>query len=206
MGKYQLPELPYDYNALEPFISSKTMQIHHQKHHKTYVNKLNLSLEKYPQINNSLESLLKNKNLIPEDIRISVQNNGGGHFNHSFFWKVLSSNKNNQMPQPIDNLIKSDFINLDNFKNIFSEKAMNLFGSGWVFWIINFQNKSEILTTKDQNTVLEMGYPLLGLDLWEHAYYLDYQNRRLDYIEAFFNVINWEQIDMNLQLNLSKVK
>ncbi|MDV3205410.1 MAG: superoxide dismutase [Weeping tea tree witches'-broom phytoplasma] len=204
MGKYQLPELPYDYNALEPFISSKTMQIHHQKHHKTYVNKLNLSLEKYPQINNSLESLLKNKNLIPEDIRISVQNNGGGHFNHSFFWKVLSSNKNNQMPQPIDNLIKSDFINLDNFKNIFSEKAMNLFGSGWVFWIINFQNKSEILTTKDQNTVLEMGYPLLGLDLWEHAYYLDYQNRRLDYIEAFFNVINWEQIDTNLQLNLSK--
>ncbi|OOP59680.1 superoxide dismutase [Candidatus Phytoplasma citri] len=200
MNKYQLPTLNYKYNELEPFITQKTMMIHHQKHHQTYIDKLNISLSKFPTIKNNIDDLLKNLSLIPEEIRTSVRNNGGGHFNHSFFWTILKPKTTNEIVllNKTQEIIKRDYKNLDNFKNQFTNKALNLFGSGWVWWIVNNKNLSEIITTTNQDTTHNLGYPILGLDLWEHAYYLDFQNRRQDYVEAFFHIINWEQVEINL--------
>ncbi|MDO7986961.1 MAG: superoxide dismutase [Sweet potato little leaf phytoplasma] len=201
MNKYQLPNLNYQYNELEPFITAKTMMIHHQKHHQTYIDKLNISLSQFTTINDNIDNLLQNLSLIPQEIRESVRNNGGGHFNHSFFWKILKPktiNKNILLTNTKD-IIKRDFQNLDNFKNQFTQKALNLFGSGWIWWIINDKNLSEIITTVNQDTTHTLGFPILGLDLWEHAYYLDFQNRRQDYIESFFHIINWEQVEANFK-------
>ncbi|MDO8060234.1 superoxide dismutase [Candidatus Phytoplasma citri] len=200
INKYQLPTLNYKYNELEPFITQKTMMIHHQKHHQTYIDKLNISLSKFPTIKNNIDDLLKNLSLIPEEIRTSVRNNGGGHFNHSFFWTILKPKTTNEIVllNKTQEIIKRDYKNLDNFKNQFTNKALNLFGSGWVWWIVNNKNLSEIITTTNQDTTHNLGYPILGLDLWEHAYYLDFQNRRQDYVEAFFHIINWEQVEINL--------
>ncbi|MDO8054130.1 superoxide dismutase ['Opuntia sp.' phytoplasma] len=200
INKYKLPTLNYKYNELEPFITQKTMMIHHQKHHQTYIDKLNISLSKFPTIKNDIDDLLKNLSLIPKEIRTSVHNNGGGHFNHSFFWTILKPKTTNEIVllNKTQEIIKRDYKNLDNFKNQFTNKALNLFGSGWVWWIINNKNLSEIITTTNQDTTHNLGYPILGLDLWEHAYYLDFQNRRQDYVEAFFHIINWEQVEINL--------
>ncbi|UQV27294.1 superoxide dismutase [Candidatus Phytoplasma asiaticum] len=200
INKYKLPTLNYKYNELEPFITQKTMMIHHQKHHQTYIDKLNISLSKFPTIKNDIDDLLKNLSLIPKEIRTSVRNNGGGHFNHSFFWTILKPKTTNEIVllNKTQEIIKRDYKNLDNFKNQFTNKALNLFGSGWVWWIINNKNLSEIITTTNQDTTHNLGYPILGLDLWEHAYYLDFQNRRQDYVEAFFHIINWEQVEINL--------
>ncbi|MDO8059085.1 superoxide dismutase ['Crotalaria aegyptiaca' phytoplasma] len=200
INKYQLPTLNYKYNELEPFITQKTMMIHHQKHHQTYIDKLNISLSKFPTIKNNIDDLLKNLSLIPKEIRTSVRNNGGGHFNHSFFWTILKPKTTNEIVllNKTQDIIKRDYKNLDNFKNQFTNKALNLFGSGWVWWIVNNKNLSEIITTTNQDTTHNLGYPILGLDLWEHAYYLDFQNRRQDYVEAFFHIINWEQVEINL--------
>ncbi|MDO8057306.1 superoxide dismutase [Candidatus Phytoplasma gossypii] len=200
MNKYQLPTLNYKYNDLEPFITQKTMMIHHQKHHQTYIDKLNISLSKFPTIKNNIDDLLKNLSLIPKEIRTSIRNNGGGHFNHSFFWTILKPKTTNEIVllNKTQEIIKRDYKNLDNFKNQFTNKALNLFGSGWVWWIVNNKNLSEIITTTNQDTTHNLGYPILGLDLWEHAYYLDFQNRRQDYVEAFFHIINWEQVEINL--------
>ncbi|MFW8664553.1 superoxide dismutase, partial [Candidatus Phytoplasma citri] len=174
INKYQLPTLNYKYNELEPFITQKTMMIHHQKHHQTYIDKLNISLSKFPTIKNNIDDLLKNLSLIPEEIRTSVRNNGGGHFNHSFFWTILKPKTTNEIVllNKTQEIIKRDYKNLDNFKNQFTNKALNLFGSGWVWWIVNNKNLSEIITTTNQDTTHNLGYPILGLDLWEHAYYL----------------------------------
>ncbi|MDO7983466.1 MAG: superoxide dismutase [Pigeon pea little leaf phytoplasma] len=198
--KYQLPTLNYKYNELEPFITTKTMMIHHQKHHQTYIDKLNISLSQFPNIQDNINNLLTNLSSIPQEIRKSVHNNGGGHFNHSFFWKILKPKITNEtiLLNETQKIIKRDYKNLDNFKNQFTNKALNLFGSGWVWWIINNNNLSEIITTSNQDTTHNLGHPILGLDLWEHAYYLDFQNRRQDYIEAFFHIINWEQVEINL--------
>ncbi|MDV3166089.1 MAG: superoxide dismutase ['Waltheria sp.' little leaf phytoplasma] len=206
INKYQLPTLNYKYNELEPFITTKTMMIHHQKHHKNYIDKLNISLSKFPTIQNNIDDLLRNLSLIPEEIRTSVRNNGGGHFNHSFFWTILKPKTTNEIVllNKTQEIIKRDYKNLDNFKNQFTNKALNLFGSGWVWWIINNKNLSEIITTTNQDTTHNLGYPILGLDLWEHAYYLDFQNRRQDYIEAFFHIINWKQVEINLNNILNK--
>jgi Fe-Mn family superoxide dismutase len=211
MEKYHLPILDYKYDALEPFIDAKTMEIHYTKHHQNYVNNLNNSLSQFPNLTKEfgkdLKKLLNNLSLLPEKIRKSVQNNGGGHFNHSFFWKILKKenyDKNNLSPE-LQESIKRDFLNLENFKNKFSEEAKNLFGSGWAWLILDFQKKLKIISTQNQDTVINKGFPLLGIDVWEHAYYLSYQNNRLDYIEAFFNIINWEQVSNNLKHSLEEL-
>lgn len=201
---FKLPKLNYSYDALEPFIDTKTMEIHYTKHHQTYINNLNTVLNKYKIFNKDLEDLLKNVSSLPnEEIQKIVLNNGGGHFNHSFFWTILKLNETLNDAFQINQLIKKTFGNLENFKNQLTEKAKSLFGSGWAWLICDFQNNLKIINTPNQNTVLNIGHPLLGIDLWEHAYYLSYQNRRIDYIEAFYNVINWSQVEQYLQKALS---
>ncbi|MDV3167754.1 MAG: superoxide dismutase [Candidatus Phytoplasma stylosanthis] len=196
---FKLPKIDYEYKDLEPFIDAKTMEIHHTKHHQNYINNLNICLNKNNIENNDLKSLLiKDVPALPEEIKTTIINNGGGHFNHSFFWKTLKLNDICKENYKINIFIKKFFGDMENFKNQFSAKAQSLFGSGWTWLIYDFQNKLQILNTLNQNTVLEIGHPILGLDIWEHAYYLSYQNRRKDYIEAFYNVISWSQIEKNL--------
>lgn len=196
---YELPKLGYEYDSLEPFIDSKTMEIHHSKHHAAYIQKLNAALENYPELQDkNVEELLKNLNNISETIRKAVRNHGGGHWNHSFFWKILKKNVN--LSGEIKELIEIHFENYDGFKKQFSEVALNLFGSGWVWLVLN-NNKLEIVSTINQDCPISEGkIPLIGIDLWEHAYYLKYQNKRAEYIEAFFNVINWNEVN-NIIMN-----
>ena len=192
--KYTLPALGYDYNALEPFIDAKTMEIHHTKHHQAYVNNLNAALEKHPEFNLDLEVFLKDLNLVPEDIRTAVRNNGGGHFNHAFFWDLLKVN-NGALPEgDLLAAINRDFGSFDNFKDLFSKAAATRFGSGWAWLILNNEGKLEVTSTPNQDTPLAEGKPLLGLDVWEHAYYLNYQNRRPDYVSAFFQIVDWNKV------------
>ncbi|MFB5029544.1 MAG: Superoxide dismutase [Candidatus Phytoplasma pruni] len=204
MKKYQLPQLPYAYDVLEPFIDTKTMEIHHQKHHQAYVNNLNIVLEKYPQINADLEVLLKDLSLVPEEARTAVRNNGGGHYNHSFFWQTLQVNNGAQPTGKLKEWIERDYQSVENLKDQIALKAKTVFGSGWAWLILNHHQKLEVVSTANQDTVLNLGYPLLGIDVWEHAYYLHYQNRRPDYIEAFYNVVNWQQVAKNLEEALLK--
>jgi superoxide dismutase, Fe-Mn family len=193
-----LPELPYFHDALEPFIDAKTMEIHHGKHHKTYVDKLNAALEGNEKLQNlKVEQLLRNLNEVPENIQTAVRNHGGGHYNHSFFWPTLR--KNVAATGPVVDAITSKFGSFDAFKESFSNSAALLFGSGWA-WLVYDQGNLEIVTTPNQNNPISQGKtPLLGIDVWEHAYYLKYQNRRPDYIAAFFSVINWEKINENFE-------
>ena len=193
-----LPKLPYSYDALEPFIDVKTMEIHHIKHHQTYVDKLNKALEKYPKLQkNSAEDLIKSLDIIPEDIRTAVRNHGGGHVNHSFFWLILK--KNVECKGEILKAINKKFKGIDNFKKEFSNKAGGLFGSGWCWLVVNNANgELEIMITPNQDSPISQGkIPVLGLDVWEHAYYLKYQNRRQDYVDAFWNIVNWEKVNEN---------
>jgi Fe-Mn family superoxide dismutase len=193
-----LPSLPYQYDALEPFFDTKTMQLHHLKHHQQYINNLNDALKKYPQLNLSLEQMLTDLSLVTQDIRTTVRNNGGGHFNHCIFWTILKAN-NGKTPQGLlKEMIDYEFGSLDIFKDKFANVAKNIFGSGWAWLILTPQKKLAITFTLNQDVVLNQGTPLLGLDVWEHAYYLSYQNRRVDYIEAFFNVLNWEKVQNKL--------
>ena len=197
--KYTLPALGYDYNALEPFIDAKTMEIHHTKHHQAYVNNLNAALEKHPEFNLELEVFLKDLNLVPEDIRTAVRNNGGGHFNHAFFWDLLKVN-NGQLPEgELLEAINRDFGSFDNFKDLFSKAAATRFGSGWAWLILNNEGKLEVTSTPNQDTPLAQGKPLLGLDVWEHAYYLNYQNRRPDYVSAFFQIVDWNKVSKHFK-------
>jgi Fe-Mn family superoxide dismutase len=191
---HQLPALPYGYDALEPYIDTKTMEIHHTKHHQTYIDKLNAALEGYPHLQRlSLEELLKDLTKVNEKIRTAVRNHGGGHANHSFFWPLLK--KGVTFGGPAAEAIQSRFGGFDQFKEQFSTAAALLFGSGWA-WLVWSNGKLEIMTTPNQDSPLSQGKrPLLGLDVWEHAYYLKYQNRRPEYISAFFNVINWEKVN-----------
>lgn len=191
-----LPKLPYAYDALEPFIDEQTMEIHHGKHHQTYVDKLNKALEKYPKLQGkSAEELLKNLELIPEDIRTAVRNHGGGHANHSFFWQILK--KDVEPSGEILKVINKKFNGIDNFKTEFSNKAVGLFGSGWCWLVLNGK-ELEIITTQNQDSPVSQGkIPVLGLDLWEHSYYLKYQNRRNEYIKSFWNIVNWKKVNEN---------
>ena len=195
---FELPELGYSYDALEPYIDKETMQIHHDKHHKTYVDKLNKALEGHEEIQaKDVEYLLKNLDSVSEEIRTAVKNNAGGHLNHSFFWTVLK--KNVQPGGEVLKAIITDFGSYDNFLQEFKHAAVNQFGSGWVWLVLNPNtNKLEIAQTRDHETPITDGkIPLLVVDVWEHAYYLKYQNRRPDYVDAFINVINWEQVNKN---------
>lgn len=191
-----LPDLPYSYDALEPFIDAATMEIHHSKHHQTYVDKLNAALQGNDKLSSlSLDQLVRNLNEVPENIRTAVRNHGGGHINHSFFWPTLK--KDVAAKGPVVDAIVKQFGNFESFKDNFSNSAALLFGSGWA-WLVFDNGELRIVTTPNQDNPLSQGQvPLLGLDVWEHAYYLKYQNRRPEYIAAFFNVINWERINEN---------
>lgn len=195
MKKFQLPKLEYEYNALEPYIDKSTMKIHHGKHHQTYIDKLNIALEKHPKLcKEEVDDLLIDLDNIPDDIKIAVKNNGGGHSNHSFFWKILSPKKQD-IPKEIKKQIEKDFGSYEEFKKLFSDTAVTLFGSGWA-WLVLDDKKLKIMTTFNQDSPISSGkIPLLTIDLWEHSYYLKYQNKRIDYIEAFFNIINWERVN-----------
>lgn len=192
--KHTLPELNYAYDALEPYIDARTMEIHHSKHHQAYINNLNAALEKHPELaDTSLFDLLSDLDSVPEDIRTAVRNNGGGHYNHSLFWTYLTADSKGAEGE-IATAIDKAFGSFDNFKKEFSAAAATRFGSGWA-WLIADKNKNlKVVSTANQDTPLAEGTPLLALDVWEHAYYLNYQNRRPDYIEAFFNVINWDTV------------
>jgi Fe-Mn family superoxide dismutase len=194
MMKHYLPALPYAYDSLEPFFDAKTMEIHHTKHHQTYVDKLNAALEGNQNLQKaSAEDLLKDLNAVPENIRTAVRNHGGGHANHSFWWQMLR--KDVRFSGEIAKAIDSKFGSYDEFKEKFSDTAALLFGSGWT-WLVFSNGELEIMTTPNQDSPLSLDKtPILGIDVWEHAYYLKYQNRRSDYIAAFFNVINWEQVN-----------
>jgi len=192
---YTLPTLTYAYDALEPFFDARTMEIHHTKHHQAYINNLNAALEKHPELKLSLEEMLKDLTKVPQDIRGAVQNNGGGHYNHSFFWLLLKVN-NGATPQgKLLEAINKSFGSFDAFKEQFSNAAKTRFGSGWAWLIVDNNKELKVLSTANQDTPLAEGKPILGLDVWEHAYYLNYQNRRPDYVSAFFNVINWDVVE-----------
>lgn len=191
---HTLPELSYAYDALEPYFDAQTMQIHHTKHHQTYVDKLNAALEGHSQLQSlSPEQLLRNLNEVPEDIRTAVRNHGGGHLNHSFFWPLLK--KDVAAEGPAVDAITQKFGSFAQFKDNFSNRAALLFGSGWT-WLVVERGELAIVTTPNQDNPVSNGQtPIVGLDVWEHAYYLKYQNRRPEYVAAFFNVINWERVN-----------
>ena len=200
-GKYELPALGYAYNALEPFIDAKTMEIHHTKHHQAYINKLNEALEKEPQLKQMpLESLFKMIQTLPDAVKNTIRNHGGGHYNHSFFWSLL---KTNTKPSAATELaIQNSFGSMEQFKKDVEKAGMGLFGSGWV-WVINQMGTLKIVTSANQDNPLmeiaeQKGKPILAIDIWEHAYYLKYQNKRADYLAAFWNVLNWDQVGLNL--------
>ena len=192
--EHTLPALSYSYDALEPFIDAKTMEIHHTKHHQAYITNLNTALKDHPKLQElSLESLLRNISEVPEAIRTVVRNHGGGHANHSFFWPTLK--KDVAAQGPVIEALETTFGSLPAFKEQFSTAAAKVFGSGWT-WLAVDRGELSIITTANQDSPLMSGKtPVLGIDVWEHAYYLLYQNRRPDYIAAFFNVINWEKIN-----------
>ena len=191
---HTLPNLEYAYDALEPFIDAKTMEIHHTKHHQTYIDKLNAALEGHANLQDlSAQTLLKQLDSVPETIRMAVRNHGGGHANHSFFWPLLK--KGVSPGGDVSNAINAKWGGFEAFKTEFASSAALLFGSGWTWLVWNGQ-ELEITTTPNQDSPISQGkHPLMGLDVWEHAYYLKYQNRRPDYIEAFFNVIDWNRVN-----------
>lgn len=191
--KFELPKLPYAYDALEPFIDARTMEIHYTKHHQGYTNKLNDALAKHPEFDMPLEKVLADLTLVPQDIRGAVQNNGGGFYNHKLFWTILKVNNGQKPEGELGKAIDEAFGSFDAFKEAFSNAAATRFGSGWA-WLIVTKEGLKVVSTANQDTPLDQGTPILGLDVWEHAYYLNYQNRRPDYISAFFNVVNWDQV------------
>ncbi|PWA13320.1 superoxide dismutase [Pueribacillus theae] len=195
MAKYELPELPYAANALEPHIDEETMKIHHGRHHNTYVTNLNNALEGHDDLaSKSVEELVANLDAVPENIRTAVRNNGGGHANHSFFWQILSPNGGGQPSGELAEAINNKFGSFDKFKEEFAAAATGRFGSGWAWLVVN-NGQLEVMSTPNQDTPLMEGKtPILGLDVWEHAYYLKYQNKRPDYINAFWNVVNWDEV------------
>lgn len=196
---YQLPKLPYGYDALEPHIDARTMEIHHTKHHQTYINNLNAALEKYPALaEKSVEDLIRDLNAVPEDIRTAVRNNGGGHANHSLFWTIMAPKAGGEPSGELAEAIKSAFGSFDGFKDQLSKAAAGRFGSGWAWLSVDGAGRLIVASTPNQDSPLSEGLtPILGLDVWEHAYYLNYQNRRPDYVAAWWNVVNWKQVASN---------
>ncbi len=192
---FELAPLPYAYDALEPFIDTQTMTIHHDKHHAAYVTNLNAALDKHPELSSwSLDDLVTKLAAVPEDIRTAVRNHGGGHYNHAMFWQIMAPKAGGEPTGALGKAIEADFGSFANFKAEFEKAAMGRFGSGWA-WLVVKGDKLAVVSTANQDNPLTDGLkPLAGLDVWEHAYYLKYQNRRADYAAAWWNVINWEVV------------
>jgi Fe-Mn family superoxide dismutase len=197
---HQLPPLPYDAAALEPHIDAQTMQIHHGKHHAAYVNNLNAALEKHAALaNKSAEELISGLSSVPEDIRTAVRNNGGGHVNHTMFWQIMGPGKGGAPSGRIAEVITGNFGGFDSFKEQMNKAGAGRFGSGWV-WLVENGGKFAIESTANQdNPLMEGKRPIFGIDVWEHAYYLKYQNRRPDYLAAWWNVVNWDEINKRIK-------
>ncbi len=192
---FELPKLPYAVDALEPYIDAQTMTIHHDKHHAAYITNLNAAIEKHPDLGKkSLEALLKDLNTVPEDIRTAVRNHGGGTWNHSMFWEIMAPKAGGAPKGDLAKALDAAFGSFDKFKAEFEKAANGRFGSGWA-WLVKKGNSLSILSTANQDNPLSEGYlPLMGIDVWEHAYYLKYQNRRAEYVTAWWNVVKWEAV------------
>lgn len=197
---YELPDLPYAHDALEPHIDAKTMEIHHGKHHQGYTNKLNAALEGHSFASQPVEEVLRKINDVPEDIRQAVINNGGGYANHNLFWTILSPNGGGTPEGDVAKAIDDTFGGFDKFKEEFTSAAAGQFGSGWGWLVVDSSGNLKVISTANQDSpYMNNLTPILGVDVWEHAYYLKYQNRRPDYLSAFWNVVNWEQVEKNYQ-------
>jgi Fe-Mn family superoxide dismutase len=198
---FELPPLPYDYSALEPYIDTQTMQLHHDKHHQAYVTNLNNALKDQAQFASlSLEELMRRINEVPESIRTTVRNNGGGHINHSMFWQIMKPNGGGEPTGALASAIQSAFGSFDAFKTAFNDAGVKRFGSGWAWLILDSSGKLQITSTANQDSpFMDGNYPVMGNDVWEHAYYLKYQNRRPDYLNAWWNVVNWDEISRRYQ-------
>ena len=196
MGKYTLPDLPYDYSALEPHIDARTMELHHTKHHQTYIDKLNAALEGHDDLSNqSIDDLMRNFSSVPSDIQGPVRNHGGGHANHSLFWTILGPNGGGEPSGDVASAIDDAFGSFKEFQEKFNAAAVNRFGSGWAWLVVDGGSLSVIDTLNQDSPLMDGKTPILGLDVWEHAYYLKYQNRRPEYVEAFWNVVNWDEVN-----------
>lgn len=195
--KYELPILPYEYNALEPYIDARTMEIHHSKHHLSYVNNLNAALEEHTELREKpLSELLRLIETVPETVRAAIRNNGGGHLNHSFFWKIMSPESGGEPSGKILESLNKSFSDFARFKEVFSKTATSRFGSGWAWLVKNTEGSLEIISTANQDSPVSLGMkPILGIDIWEHAYYLKHQNKRADYISDWWSVVNWEEAE-----------
>jgi superoxide dismutase, Fe-Mn family len=198
---HELPPLPYDYSALEPHIDTQTMQLHHDKHHAAYVNNLNAALEKHSVLQNrSVEELIRDLNSVPDDIRTAVRNNGGGHVNHTMFWKIMGPNGGGEPTGAVGDAIRETFGDFETFKQQFNDAGVKRFGSGWVWLVRTGAGQLAITSTANQdNPMSEGSYPIFGNDVWEHAYYLKYQNRRPEYLNAWWNVVNWDEVNRRFQ-------
>lgn len=192
---YELPPLPYDYNALEPHIDTETMQLHHDKHHAAYVTNLNAALQGNDLGSLPIEDLMRRINEVPENIRTAVRNNGGGHVNHSMFWQIMKPNGGGTPTGELANAINSTFGSFDAFKTAFNDAGVKRFGSGWTWLVMERGGKLQVVSTANQDSpLMEGNFPIMGNDVWEHAYYLKYRNRRPEYLAAWWNVVNWEEI------------
>ena len=202
-SQFELKPLPYAYDALEPYIDKETMMLHHDKHEKAYLDNLNKAVAKYPELyKKGLEGILKDLNSVPEDVRETVKNNAGGVYNHDFFWSVMSPEKDTNPKGDLLKAINKDFGSFDEFKNKFKDAALGRFGSGWAWLVINKDGNLSIISTANQDSPISQGLnPILGIDVWEHAYYLKYQNKRSDYIDNWWNVVNWNQVEANYNSN-----
>ncbi len=200
--KHILPELSFKYNALEPYIDAKTMEIHHTKHHQGYITKYVDTLKNNENLlEHDVEHILRNLNLVPENVRQAVINNGGGYYNHRLFWEILTPDKT-EMNDKLNKAIIRDFGSVEKFKENFSNAAATRFGSGWAWLVVNKDSKLIVTSTPNQDAPFEIGNPILALDVWEHAYYLNYQNRRPDYINNFWHVVNWKKVSENFEKSL----
>ncbi|HXL38205.1 MAG TPA: superoxide dismutase [Ktedonobacteraceae bacterium] len=202
---YELPPLPYDYSALEPYIDTQTMQLHHDKHHQTYVTNVNNALQGHDQLAAmSVDDLLRNIKQVPESIRTAVQNNAGGHSNHSMFWNIMQPNGGGEPTGNLASAIQQAFGSFDAFKTAFNDAGTKRFGSGWAWLVLDTNRKLQVISTANQDSPLMSGmYPVMGNDVWEHAYYLKYQNRRPEYLNAWWNVVNWDAIAHRYEQGLS---
>ncbi|WP_411169059.1 superoxide dismutase [Clostridium sp. MB05] len=198
-AQFQLKPLPYAYDALEPYIDKETMMLHHDKHEQAYLDNLNKAIAKHPELySKGIEGILKDLDSIPSDIKQTVINNAGGVYNHDFFWSIMSPKKNQSPKGDLLNAINRDFESYDNFKVKFKEAALGRFGSGWAWLVFDKDGKLSIISTANQDSPISIGLtPIIGIDVWEHAYYLKYQNRRAEYIDNWWNVVNWEQAEKN---------